>query len=118
MRVAQHAGHGASALVGDDSCFPIRGQVCRVRAPWIRHYTGLDDKFYVIPKLDVVVLGGTQQRGDTEEGTRDADRAQILAAVHKLVPALQGAEMAGEWVRRACLLVPLVAPITLLGGWI
>lgn len=31
----------------------------RVRAPWIKHYYNADGKFYIIPNLDTVVLGGT-----------------------------------------------------------
>lgn len=29
------AGLGAKALFGDDSCYPVRGHVLRVRAPWV-----------------------------------------------------------------------------------
>ena len=36
-----------------------RGQVVRVKAPWIKHYYNADGKFYIIPNLDTVVLGGT-----------------------------------------------------------
>ena len=39
--------------------FSCRGQVIRVRAPWIKHYYNADGKFYIIPNLDTVVLGGT-----------------------------------------------------------
>lgn len=46
---------GAS-LFGDDSCYPIRGQVLRARAPWIKHHYVVDERFYVIPNND---LGGS-----------------------------------------------------------
>lgn len=37
-----------------------RGQVIRVRAPWIKHNYFFNEEFYIIPNLDTVVLGGTR----------------------------------------------------------
>lgn len=45
-----------ATLFGDDSCYPIRGQVLRARAPWIKHHYVVDERFYVIPNND---LGGS-----------------------------------------------------------
>eukprot|EP00887_Chlorella_sp_A99_P007145 scaffold2.g7145.t1 len=72
--VVNATGLGARDLWGDDSMYPVRGQVMRVRAPWIRHYINGDEctaaggnptgDAYIIPNSDTVVLGGTLQQGD------------------------------------------------------
>ncbi|KAL4447951.1 hypothetical protein ABPG75_005170 [Micractinium tetrahymenae] len=95
------AGLGARQLVGDDSVFPVRGHVLRVRAPWIRHYTNsqcLDSDCYIIPNTDTVVIGGTVQKGDSDTAPRDAERAAILDRARRVLPSLAAAEVVREWV--------------------
>jgi len=60
------SGIGARKLVGDNLVSPLRGQVMRVSAPWLRKVVldDRDDGNYVIPNLDSVVVGGTHQDGD------------------------------------------------------
>lgn len=41
-----------------------RGQVIRVRAPWIKNYMNNNGQFYIIPNFETVVLGGTTQKGN------------------------------------------------------
>ncbi len=48
--------------------YPVRGQVVKVEAPWVKHFCGtLDDAdvdggvMYILPRSDCVVLGGTTQ---------------------------------------------------------
>lgn len=36
--VVNCTGLGARKLWGDEEMYPVRGQVMRVRAPWVRHY--------------------------------------------------------------------------------
>lgn len=46
------SGLGAQQLTGDESLVPIRGQVMRVKAPWIFEVLldNSDDGNYIIPK--------------------------------------------------------------------
>ncbi len=46
-------GLSGATLFGDSSCYPIRGQVLRARAPWIKHHYVVDERFYVIPNNDL-----------------------------------------------------------------
>lgn len=41
-----------------------RGQVIRVRAPWVKNYMNNNGHFYIIPNFETVVLGGTTQKGN------------------------------------------------------
>merc|ERR1719244_719882 len=71
--VVNAAGVRAGQLIGDTTIKPLRGQVMRVRAPWIRMVV-LDDKDdgnYVIANQDSVVVGGTHQAGDWDYKPRE-----------------------------------------------
>ncbi|XP_067015431.2 D-aspartate oxidase [Anabrus simplex] len=98
--VVNCSGLGARELVGDVSIQPIRGQVMRVKAPWVKHVI-LDDSDagnYIIPNQDSVVLGGTHQLGDWNTEVSSADRDFILNGCCKMLPALRRAEVLQEWV--------------------
>lgn len=86
--------------MGDGDCLPIRGQVRRVRAPWIKGVWFLDDAFYILPQVDCVVVGGTQQRGDERATPDAADTERIWRTVTERWPALRDAEVVSDWVRR------------------
>ncbi|KAF8767170.1 D-aspartate oxidase like protein [Argiope bruennichi] len=45
-------GIGARNLVPDPEVTPIRGQVIKVRAPWMKHCVIIDDDYYVIPNSE------------------------------------------------------------------
>ena len=64
--VVNCTGLGASQLVKDESVQPLRGQVMRVQASWLRRMVldDRDDGNYVIPNIDTVVVGGTHQYAD------------------------------------------------------
>ena len=64
--VVNCTGLGAHQLVADESVQPLRGQVMRVEAGWLRRMVldDRDDGNYVIPNMDTVVVGGTHQCGD------------------------------------------------------
>ena len=64
--VVNCSGLGANQLVGDETVQPLRGQVMRVWAPWLRIclLDDEDDGNYVLPNIDTVVLGGTHQHND------------------------------------------------------
>ena len=69
-------GLGALTLgdVKDEAVFPIRGQLCIVRAPWIKHgktVKGEGWSSYTIPRSSgVVIIGGTKEGHDWETAVR------------------------------------------------
>lgn len=52
--------------LGDNLIHPIRGQVARVKAPWMYSVVidNSDDGNYIIPNDDTAILGGTHQVDD------------------------------------------------------
>ena len=92
--VVNCTGLGASSLVGDAAMCPIRGQIYRVIAPWIKHTELLfteNSLTYIIPQVDCVVLGGTAQVSDWHTETRPEDSNRIWEQCCKIVPSLAGA---------------------------
>ena len=96
------AGLGATSLdgVNDPDVFPTRGQIVKVRAPWIREgYTrqvGLlggaegGERTYVIPRANGdVILGGTRDEGDWDRQVRPETSEDILRRALEICPALQ-----------------------------
>lgn len=77
-------------LVKDEEVRPIRGQICRVKAPWQFHTLIIDD-FYVIPNQNWVVLGGTHQENDFNETIDEQDRKRIVEGCFRYIPTLSKA---------------------------
>ncbi|KAK3086836.1 hypothetical protein FSP39_024250 [Pinctada imbricata] len=48
--VVNCTGLGSKDLIGDNSVYPVRGQLVRVRAPWIKKFVYTDDDTYIYPK--------------------------------------------------------------------
>ena len=47
----------------DNHMYPIRGQVIRVKAPWMKSIWFWKNS-YIIPNIDNIVLGGTADRNE------------------------------------------------------
>ncbi len=96
------AGAAASALTGDEDLKPVRGQVAYVRTParlrFMVDETGPNALAYVLPRPDVVVLGGTAEEGDDDLRPREATTHDILARTRRLQPELEHAELIGAAV--------------------
>jgi glycine/D-amino acid oxidase-like deaminating enzyme len=92
-------GLGSRELCGDASLHAVRGQVHRVRAPWVSQ-AFFWDSFYIIPNpiQGSVVLGGTAQIGNESLAVSLGDRAAILEGAAALLPSLRGAEVLSSWV--------------------
>lgn len=92
--VVNAAGLAAGTLAGDDSMYPVRGQIVRVPNPGLKmsvrdesHPAG---RAYVHPRSQDVILGGTLDTGAWDT-TPDPDRtASILSRCAAIVPALAG----------------------------
>ena len=96
--VVNCAGVGAR----DPQVEPVRGQVVHVRCDAALRFMvdedGPNALAYVLPRPDVVVLGGTAEAGDWELRPREETTRDILERTRRLQPELAGAEVVGSAV--------------------
>jgi D-amino-acid oxidase len=92
----------AGADAPDPEVEAVRGQVVyvRTREPlrFMVDEEGPNALAYVLPRSDVVVLGGTAEPGDRELRPRAATTRDILERTRRLQPRLDGAEVVGSAV--------------------
>jgi len=91
------SGLAARALCGDTSLTPIRGQVLKVKAPWIKQCYYSDFDTYIIPGFDYVTLGGCRQFDSWSTAVDPHDTAAILERCVKLMPSLKGVKVERAW---------------------
>ncbi|XP_041988917.1 D-aspartate oxidase [Aricia agestis] len=92
-------GMGAKLLCGDHDLVPLRGQVLRVRAPWLKTAFYGDYDTYVIPGAGgAVTLGGVRQYDSYDLSVSPHDTAAIRERCEALLPALRGAELLAQRV--------------------
>lgn len=95
-------GLGSKELVNDELMNPVRGQCMLVKAPWIKHvfaYEGHDSLTYVIPRNDVVVIGGTVGIGEWSEEVDPEVSKRIMERCCRFLPGLTTAKVVKEMVR-------------------
>jgi len=93
------SGLGAQQLCQDNKVVPIRGQVTKVRAPWLKTAFYADYDTYIIPGFHgVVTLGGTRQYESYNLNVNKYDTIDIRERCENLVPSLAGAEVVREAV--------------------
>lgn len=93
------SGLGSKTLVGDNKVYPVRGQVLKVKAPWLQHFIrDGDGKTYIYPGIHSVTVGGTRQEGDWRLQVDEGDTKSILVRCSRLEPSLSKANVLGEWV--------------------
>ncbi|KAK3086315.1 hypothetical protein FSP39_016731 [Pinctada imbricata] len=90
-------GLGSRDLIGDKTIYPIRGQLVKVRAPWVKHFIFTEDDTYFIQNEEFVICGGFRQRNDYNINNRKEDTEDILNRCQHLYPALKGCEVIGAW---------------------
>ncbi|XP_077862779.1 D-aspartate oxidase-like [Saccoglossus kowalevskii] len=84
------SGLGAYSLVDDKTMYPVRGQLLRVDAPWIKHFVAFDDYiYYILPGDKTIALGGTHQRDDWRTTNDEEDCQRVFKECCKLVPSLR-----------------------------
>lgn len=88
-------GTGASNLVPDPAVVPVRGQVVVVANPGINEFfVGQGAELtYLFPHEDFVVLGGTEERGNSSREPDPATAQRILRDCTAIEPRLRGAEI-------------------------
>lgn len=88
--VVNCTGLGSRELCKDESVYPVRGQVVKVKQRGMTTVYADDTKAetltYVIPRFDDIVLGGTAQANDWDLNVRDEDTKNILKRVETVVP--------------------------------
>ncbi|WP_233261383.1 FAD-dependent oxidoreductase [Vitiosangium sp. GDMCC 1.1324] len=90
--VVNCTGLGSRSLLGDESLFPIRGEVLRVAPlPTERFLFDEQDEArgmtYLIPRFDDCILGGTAEEGSWSLEPDPAQAEAILARAARLLPA-------------------------------
>ncbi|XP_063984731.1 D-aspartate oxidase [Diachasmimorpha longicaudata] len=88
------AGLGAGELCGDRRMIPLRGQVLKVKAPWLKtfFYGNLDT--YIIPGIDgSCTLGGTRNFDSTRMSPCSHETRAIHERCTNLLPSLKNAEV-------------------------
>ncbi|XP_033368730.1 D-aspartate oxidase isoform X2 [Parus major] len=91
--VVNCAGIGAHQLVGDKQLFPVRGQVLKVHAPWVKHFIRDGDGLtYIYPGIHRVTLGGTREEGSWSLSPDDGTTRDIFDRCCSLEPSLHGAQ--------------------------
>jgi D-amino-acid oxidase len=94
-------GAGARTLVPDPSVVPVRGQVVVAANPGLDEFfvgngADPDDLTYLFPHGDTVVLGGTQEHGNSSRVPDPATAERIIAACIAVEPRLAGAAILGH----------------------
>ncbi|KAK2843496.1 hypothetical protein Q7C36_011711 [Tachysurus vachellii] len=93
------SGLGSRYLVGDEQVHPIRGQIIKVHAPWVKNFIRvLGENTYIYPGIDYVTLGGTQQVNDWRLEVDKDNSKDIMKSCSELIPSLRTAQVLGEQV--------------------
>ncbi|NXN92575.1 OXDD oxidase, partial [Rhinopomastus cyanomelas] len=88
------AGIGAHQLVGDEKLFPVRGQVLKVHAPWVKNFIrDGDGSTYIYPGIHSVTLGGTREKDCWSLSPDPGTSKDIFDRCCSLEPSLRGAQV-------------------------
>ncbi len=95
--IVNAAGMGAGALVGDDTVYPVRGQIVRVTNPGltlsVRDEQHPGGRAYVHPRSADCILGGTLEEGTWSTEPDPAETAAILERCTDIAPGLADARI-------------------------
>lgn len=96
--VVNCTGLGAKRLCNDHKLVPIRGQVMKVRASWVKTAFFADFDTYIIPGFQGVTLGGCRNYDSYNTEINRHDTAAIRERCESLLPSLQGSPVIREAV--------------------
>ncbi|CAH0380900.1 unnamed protein product [Bemisia tabaci] len=94
-------GLGARRLCEDIGVVPIRGQVVKVRAPFVqKFFMNNENGSYIIPSMQsgLVTLGGTQDFGHWSQSTSEYNTHSIFDRCRDMMPTLESATVEWHWV--------------------
>jgi len=85
-------------LLNDRELYAVKDQHIMVKAPWIKHALSheVESLVYIIPRGDVVVLGGIADIGNWSDHVDPVVSKQIMERCCKFIPALSTAEVIKE----------------------
>ncbi|XP_055310318.1 D-aspartate oxidase isoform X2 [Sitodiplosis mosellana] len=93
------SGLGGQKLCDDVKVVPIRGQIIKVRAPWIKTAFYADYDTYILPGFGgIVTLGGTRQYESYNMQIDKYDSLSIRERCESLLPSLAKATVVREAV--------------------
>lgn len=93
------SGLGSLSLAGDTDLHPVRGQILKVQAPWLKHFIRDGDGLtYIFPGISSVTLGGTRQKDDWRLTADPKDRSDMFERCCALEPSLKKSQVLTEWV--------------------
>ncbi|XP_026731612.1 D-aspartate oxidase [Trichoplusia ni] len=111
------AGLGAKYLCNDHDLVPIRGQVLKVKAPWVKTAFYGDYDTYIIPGLNgIVTLGGTRQYDSYNLNYCKYDGAAILERCCEILPDLKNSEVVANKVGLRPHRIPVRVEAELING--
>ncbi|XP_068195787.1 D-aspartate oxidase-like isoform X1 [Antennarius striatus] len=91
------SGLGSKMLVGDDEIYPVRGQVLKVEAPWLKNFIRCGDGWtYIFPGIHSTTVGGTRQQNDWRLEADQDDAKKILERCSELEPSLKRAKVVSQ----------------------
>ncbi|MFF8013502.1 FAD-dependent oxidoreductase [Streptomyces sp. NPDC007929] len=101
--VVNCSGSGARSLAADAEVEAVRGQLVVVENPGVRRFfcddtPGAVDLTYIYPHPDVVVLGGTSERGNWDLSPDRAEAEAIVRRCATVEPSLAGARIVAHRV--------------------
>nr|CAD7454903.1 unnamed protein product [Timema tahoe] len=96
--VVNCTGLGAKYLCSDYKLVPIRGQVLKVRAPWLKTFLYADFDTYIVPGSLATTIGGCRQYESYDLDVSPHDSAAIKERAFRLIPGLKRAPVIREWV--------------------
>lgn len=91
-------GLGARELCGDERLLPIRGQVFKVDAPWLKNFYYGDKTTYIIPGFTAATLGGVREYASWDREVNKYESQGIWERCTEIVPQLSTAPVIREWV--------------------
>ncbi|XP_053612083.1 D-amino-acid oxidase [Plodia interpunctella] len=97
--VVNCTGLGARDIVPDETVYAIRGQIAKVKAPWLcEAIIDKDRGNYILPNSGFCVLGGTNQENDYNTQVDPKDSERIFKGCIDMIPSLKNAQVMSEWV--------------------
>lgn len=91
----------ATGIAGGPECYPIRGDLILVRAPYVKTAVGEyrpkdhNRPTYIYPRRDHVVLGSFYLEGDGDRDERPENTADVIERCAAFIPELRNAPLVG-----------------------